>query len=394
MRKPIREYVPQYVREIAQYVPGRPIEEVERELKISAIKLASNENPLGPSPLAVAAAKKALAQSNRYPDGSGFYLRQALSKKHNLPAEQIILGAGSTELIDLSARLMLRPENTGVTSLGSFPLYYIAIRAAGAKLVEVPLREYRFDLEAIARSLSPEARIVFLANPNNPTGTMFTAEEFDAFLSRVPSHVLVVLDEAYCDYIERPDYSRAIDLVRRGGSNLIVLRTFSKAYGLAGLRIAYGLGPAGMLEEMNKIRGPFNTSGVAQAAALAALDDHQHVRRSIETNRAGLAQLAAGVEELGIRSIPSVANFILAEFGYDTEQLCEELTRHGVIVRPMRWMGFPHAIRISVGTRAENEKLLSALADLHVSTAAGGSKKQKRSARKTETHRKARNNRK
>jgi len=374
MTKPIHEYVPDYIRAIAPYVPGRPIEEVERELNIQAIKLASNENPLGPSPLAVEAGRKALAASNRYPDGSGFYLRQALAAKHDIPTEQIILGAGSTELIDLSARLMLRPGGAGVTSEGSFPLYYIAIRAAGARLIETPLREYRFDLDAIARSLSPETKIVFLANPNNPTGTMFTADEFDQFLARVPSHVLVVLDEAYCDYIERADYTRSVDRVRRG-ANLIVLRTFSKVYGLAGLRIGYGLGPAGLLDEMNKIRGPFNTSGVAQAAALAALDDRAHVRRSIESNNAGLAQLTAGLHALGVRCVPSVANFILAEFGYDTEPLSEELTRRGVIVRPMRWMGFPHAIRISVGTQAENQKFLGALADLHVSFA----------GRKTET---------
>jgi len=356
-------------------------------LNISAIKLASNENPLGPSPLAIEAARKALAASNRYPDGSGFYLRQALSKKHNLPMEQIILGGGSTELIDLTARLMLRPESAGVTSFGSFPLYYIAIRAAGAKLVETPLRDYGFDLDAIARALSPEARIVFLANPNNPTGTMFTADEFDAFLSRVPPHVLVVLDEAYCDYIERRDYSRSVDLVRRG-ANLVVLRTFSKVYGLAGLRIGYGLGPARLLDEINKIRGPFNTSGVAQAAALAALEDREHVRRSIDSNRAGLAQLAAGLKELGVHCIPSMANFILAEFGYDTEPLCEELTKRGVIVRPMRWMGFPAAIRISVGTREENERFLDALAELHPSSGVGATKGQGRPARKTETHKK------
>ena len=374
MTKGIHEYVPEWIRGIAPYVPGKPVEEVERELNIEAIKLASNENPLGPSPLAVESAKKALAGTNRYPDGSGFYLRQALAAKHDIPTEQIILGAGSTELIDLSARLMLRPGGAGVTSEGSFPLYYIAIRAAGARLIETPLREYRFDLDAIARSLSPETKIVFLANPNNPTGTMFTADEFDQFLARVPSHVLVVLDEAYCDYIERADYTRSVDRVRRG-ANLIVLRTFSKVYGLAGLRIGYGLGPAGLLDEMNKIRGPFNTSGVAQAAALAALDDRAHVRRSIESNNAGLAQLTAGLHALGVRCVPSVANFILAEFGYDTEPLSEELTRRGVIVRPMRWMGFPHAIRISVGTQAENQKFLGALADLHVSFA----------GRKTET---------
>lgn len=387
MTKPIYEYVPDYIREIPPYVPGRPIEEVERELNISAIKLASNENPLGPSPLAIEAARKALAGSNRYPDGSAFYLRQALSKKHNLPMEQIILGGGSTELIDLTARLMLRPESAGVTSFGSFPLYYIAIRAAGAKLVETPLRDYRFDLDAIAKALSPEARIVFLANPNNPTGTMFTADEFDAFLSRVPPHVQVVLDEAYCDYIERRDYSRSVDLVRRG-ANLVVLRTFSKVYGLAGLRIGYGLGPARLLDEINKIRGPFNTSGVAQAAALAALEDGEHVRRSIDLNQAGLAQLAAGLKELGVHCIPSMANFILAEFGYDTEPLCEELTKRGVIVRPMRWMGFPAAIRISVGTREENERFLDALAELHAPSGAGATKGQGTPARKTETHKK------
>lgn len=387
MTKPIHEYVPAYVREIAPYEPGKPIEEVERELGISGVKLASNENPLGPSPLGIEAAKKALAQSNRYPDGSGFYLRQALSRKHDLPMEQIILGGGSTELIDLTARLMLRPENVGVTSFGSFPLYYIAIRAAGARLVETPLKDYRFDLDAIARSLTPDARIVFLANPNNPTGTMFTADEFDAFLARVPSHVLVVLDEAYCDYIERADYSRSVELVRRG-ANLVVLRTFSKVYGLAGLRVGYGLGPAGLLDEINKIRGPFNTSGVAQAAALAALEDRAHVRLSIDCNRAGIGQLTEGLEELGIYGVPSVTNFILAEFGYDTEPLCEELTKQGVIVRPMRWMGFPQAIRVSVGTRAENDRFLSALANLHSSAAVGASKKPGKPGRKTETHQK------
>lgn len=356
----IRELVPECIRELAPYVPGKPIEEVERELKTHAIKLASNENPLGPSPLAVEAAKKALANSNRYPDGSGFYLREALSKKHSIPAENIILGNGSTELIDLAARLVLRPGDCGVSSYGSFPLYYIAIRATGARLVETPLRNFAFDLEAMAGELPPETKIIYLANPNNPTGTMFTAEEFDAFLARVPDHVLVVIDEAYCDYIENPNYSRSIEIVRRG-RDLIVLRTFSKAHGLAGLRIGYGVGPAELFNEMNKIRGPFNTSGVAQAAALAALDDHAHVRRSVESNRAGLAQLGAGLANLGIRFIPSVTNFLFLNFDLETESLSEELLRRGVIVRPMRWMGFPNAIRVSVGTHEENETFLRTL---------------------------------
>lgn len=356
----------------------------------SAVRLSSNENPLGPSPLAIQAARKALRDTNRYPDADGLALRRALAKKHDLPIEQIILGAGSTELIDLSARHMLRPANTGVTSFGSFPLYYMAIRAAGAHLVETPLRDYAFDLDAISRALTPEVRIVFLANPNNPTGTMFTADEFDAFFARVPAHVLAVLDEAYCDYISRPDYSRSVDLVRRG-ANLLVLRTFSKVYGLAGMRIAYGLGPARLLEEMNKIRGPFNTSNVAQAAALAALEDDIHVRRSVESNNAGLAQLSAGLRKLGFHAIPSVGNFVLAELGYDAEPICEELARHNVIVRPMRWMGFPHAIRISVGTRAENEKFLDSLSQLYTLSTAAASNRQRSQRAKLNRTGKARN---
>lgn len=364
MSKLIRELVPDYIRELAPYVPGKPIEEVERELKTTAIKLASNENPLGPSPLGIEAARNALASSNRYPDGAGFYLREALSEKHHIPIDNIILGGGSTELIDLSARMVLRSADCGVTSYGSFPLYYIAIRATGARYVDIPMRDYHFDLDAMARFLPPETKLIFLANPNNPTGTMFTADDLDKFLALVPAHVLVVLDEAYCDYVDHPNYSRAIEIVR-GGRNMIVLRTFSKVYGLAGLRIGYGIGPAELLDEMNKIRGPFNTSGVAQAAALAAIGDAEHVRRSIESNRAGLKQLSGGLKNLGVKFVPSFANFILVDFGFETEPLSEDMLKHGVIVRPMRWMGFPNCIRVSVGNHAENEKFLQVLTELH-----------------------------
>lgn len=362
MTKQIHDLVPVHIRALAPYVPGKPIQEVERELNMHPIKLASNENPLGPSPLATAAAREALADSNRYPDGSGFYVREALAKKHGIPMENIILGGGSTELIDLAARIMLTPGDCGVTSHGSFPLYYIAIRAAGARLLEIPLRDYAFDLDAIARNLPPDAKLVYLANPNNPTGTMFTADELDSFLARVPESVLVVVDEAYFEYVERANYSRSIEVAQKR-QNVIVLRTFSKVYGLAGLRIGYGIGPANLLDEMNKLRGPFNTSGVAQAAALAALNDSEHVRKSLESNRTGLAQLSAGLKSMGIRFVPSVTNFVLVEFGRDAEPVSEELLRLGVIVRPMRWMGLPTAIRVSVGTREENDKFLGALGE-------------------------------
>jgi len=363
MPKSIEDRIPEHIRRIVPYRPGKPIEEVERELKIHAVKLASNENPLGPSPLAVAAAREALAGSNRYPDGGGFYVRRKLSERYGVPMENILLGMGSSELIDLAARALLNPSLEGVTSEGSFPLYAISIRATGAKLVEVPLSEYAFDLPALAKAVTPRTRVIYVSNPNNPTGTMFTADEFDAFLERVPEDVLVVLDEAYCDYVERTDYTRSIDLVKQG-RNLLVLRTFSKVYGLAGLRMGYGIGPAGLLEELNKLRTPFNTSNVAQAAALAALDDTEHVRRSVESNRAGLKQLGGRLAAIGVPFVPSFTNFLLVELGDEVKEIADDLMKRGVIVRPMGWMGFPTAVRVSVGTAQENEKFLSAISEI------------------------------
>jgi histidinol-phosphate aminotransferase len=361
MAKLFEECVPEYIRTLNSYIPGRPIEEVERELKVRAIKLASNENPLGPSPRAVEAGRAALADANRYPDGGGHYLREALAGLHAVPMDNIILGLGSSELIDLSARIMIRPENEGITSLGSFALFYISIQATGGGLVVLPLKDYGFDLDAIAKAITSRTRYIILANPNNPTGTLFTADEFEAFLRRVPEEVLVVLDEAYCDYVQHPKYSRSIETVR-GGANLLVLRTFSKVHGLAGLRIGYGIGPAPLLAEMNKVRTPFNTSGVAQAAALAALGDVHHIAASIESNRAGMIQLMAGLERLGAKSIPSFGNFVYVEAGIRATAVAAAMEKLGVIVRPLDWMGMPDGLRVTVGTREENEKFLAAFA--------------------------------
>ncbi len=363
MTKPIHELIPEYIRGLNPYVPGKPIEEVERELRICAVKLASNENPLGPSPLGIAAARRALAGAHRYPDGGGHFLRAKLATRLGVGMDNILLGFGSSDLIDLSARAMLRPDSEGLTSAGSFPLFYIAIRAAGARLLEVPLKNYTFDLEAMARAITSRTRYIVLANPNNPTGTMFTADAFEQFLGRVPEAVLVVIDEAYFDYVQRDDYTRSIELVRRG-ANLIVLRTFSKVYGLAGMRIGYAIGPAALLAEINKLRLPFNTSGVAQAAALAALDDAEHVTRSIDSNRAGLQLLCERLSAIGVHYVPSVANFLLVTLESDARPVADELLRLGVIVRPMRWMGFPNAIRVTVGTAEENDRFLNALAQV------------------------------
>jgi histidinol-phosphate aminotransferase len=361
MTKLFEECVPEYIRTLNSYIPGRPIEEVERELKVRAIKLASNENPLGPSPRAVEAGRAALADSNRYPDGGGHYLREAIAGLHGVPMDNVILGLGSSELIDLSARIMVRPENEGITSLGAFPLFYIAIQATGGRLVVTPLKDFGFDLDAIARAITPRTRYIILANPNNPTGTMFSAHEFAAFLRRVPENVLVVLDEAYCDYVQHPNYSRSIETVR-GGANLLVLRTFSKVHGLAGLRIGYGIGPAPLLAEMNKVRTPFNTSGVAQAAALAALGDVHHIQMSVESNRAGMIQLTSGLERLNAKTIPSFGNFIYVEAGIRATAIAAAMEKLGVIVRPLDWMGMPEGLRVTVGTQEENEKFLAAFA--------------------------------
>jgi histidinol-phosphate aminotransferase len=361
--KLFEERVPDYIHRINAYVPGRPIEEVERELKIRAVKLASNENPLGPSPRAVEAAREALGGVNRYPDGGGHYLREALAGLHGVRLENVILGLGSSELIDLSARMMVRPGDEGLTSLGAFPLFYIAIQATGGRLVTVPLKDHAFDLDAMARAITAQTRFIILANPNNPTGTMFTADEFDSFLARVPEDVLVVLDEAYCDYVQHPGYTRSIAGVR-DGTNVLVLRTFSKVHGLAGMRIGYGIGPAALLKEMDKVRTPFNTTSIAQVAALAAMGDVEHTRRSVESNRAGMLQLTAGLDKIGAKFVPSFGNFIYIEAGIRASEVGREMEKLGVIVRPLDWMGMPDGLRVTVGTADENEKFLAAYAKI------------------------------
>ena len=301
---------------------------------------------------------------NRYPDGGGHYLREALAGLHGVNLENVILGLGSSELIDLSARMMVRPGDEGLTSLGAFPLFYIAIQATGGQLVTVPLKDHAFDLDALARAITPRTSFIILANPNNPTGTMFTADEFDSFLARVPEDVLVVLDEAYCDYVQHPGYTRSIAGVR-DGANVLVLRTFSKVHGLAGMRIGYGIGPAAaLLKEMDKVRTPFNTTSIAQVAALAAMGDVEHTRRSVESNRAGMLQLTAGLDKIGAKFVPSFGNFIYIEAGIRASEVGRELEKLGVIVRPLDWMGMPDGLRVTVGTADENEKFLPAYAKI------------------------------
>ena len=363
MTRTIEDLIPDYLRGLPVYVPGKPIEEVERELKIHAVKLASNENPLGPSPRGISAAKAVLAESNRYPDGGTHALRQTLSERHGVSPDEIFIGLGSSELIDLAARVLLRAGWQGLTSEGTYAPFSVAIRASGAELVLVPQRDFAFDLKAMAKAITPKTGVIYLANPNNPTGSAFGRGEFDEFLAAVPDGVLVVLDEAYIHYALSMGLRDSVEAYRRR-KNLLILRTFSKVYGLAGLRIGYAIGGPELLSAMNKLKTPFNTSGVAQAAALAALDDNEHVTRCIATNTSERKRLSEGLAKLGFRPVPSEANFVFIVVGPEAKSLSDDLLRMGVIVRPLGWMGFPEAIRISVGTPEENEKCLSTMAQV------------------------------
>ncbi|MGA3166132.1 MAG: histidinol-phosphate transaminase [Terriglobia bacterium] len=359
-RTPIYDILPPWSSRIRPYPPGKPIEEVERELGRTAIKLASNENPLGPSPKAQEAIRNYLEHIHIYPDGGGYYLRKRLAEIQGLSSDQIILGAGSTDLIELVAKTFLSGADEALTSESAFYMYRLAIEDMGAGLVQVPMRDLTFDLPAIAHAVTARTKVVYLGNPNNPTGTMFTAEELDRFLAAIPARILVVLDEAYFEYVERPDYSHSIDAVR-AGKNLLALRTFSKVHGLAGLRLGYGMGHPELIECLQRIRSPFNASSLAQVAGLAALDDREHIARSVESNRREMKFLTGELTLLGVRYTPSVGNFLLIDTGRDCEEDFIRLLHEGVIVRPMKLYNFPTCLRVTVGVHEENEQFLEAL---------------------------------
>src|SRR6266516_1266377 len=346
---------------IAPYDPGKPIEELERELGISdAIKLASNENPLGPSDRVQKALEAAVTTLNRYPDGSGFYLQQALAKKHGVGSEQIILGNGSNELIELLVRTFLKPGDEAVVPHPSFVVYPMIVQAAGGVRVMVMLKEHRLDLEAMARAITPMTKVVFVANPNNPTATIVTADEIEHFMARVPERTIVVFDEAYIEFALRPDFPEALNYVKEG-RKVVVLRTFSKAASLAGLRVGYAVAEADAVALMNRIRQPFNVNSLAQAAALAALDDDSHALECVRMIEAGRHFLYDEFTALGIRYVPSRANFILVDVGRSASDIYQRLLKEGVIVRPMTPFGMESALRVTVGTPEENRRLVKAL---------------------------------
>lgn len=344
------------------YQPGRPIEEVARQFGLDPagiIKLASNENPLGPSRLALRAARAALRDMHLYPDGNAYYLKQKLAAHLRVRPENIILGNGSNEVLELIGHAVLGPGAEAVVSQYCFAVYPIVTHLFGARLVEVPARNYGHDLDAMLGAVGPATRVIFVANPNNPTGTRVPNVELLRFVNSVPAHVLVVIDEAYYEYMEDPP--DLIELVRSGARpNLVVTRTFSKIYGLAGLRLGYGIAHESIVSALEKIRQPFNTNAVAQAAALAALDDTAHVRRTRALNRRGLRYFARELKRLGLEFVPSEANFILVRVG-DGRGVFERMQQQGVIVRPMGGYGLPDWVRITTGTHAQNVRCIDVL---------------------------------
>jgi len=342
------------------YEPGKPIEDVARELGLdptTIIKLASNENPFGPSPLAKAAAVKALDQSELYPDGGGVALRAKLAQIYGLEPTQFVIGNGSNEIIELLAHVFLKPGDEVVMGNPAFAVYKLVTLLFGAKPVEVPLVNHTHDLAALAAAVTPRTKLVFVPSPNNPMGTANTEAELLAFARGLPEHVVFAYDEAYAEYVDpAPDLRPLI----REGRKVVCLRTFSKIYGLASLRVGYGYTSPEMAALLTRVRQPFNVNAIGQAAALAALDDREFASKCARENRAGLAQLEAGLSALGLEIVPSVANFVLVKVG-DGARVFVELQKRGVIVRPMRPYGMPEWLRVTVGTPAQNERFLTTL---------------------------------
>jgi len=351
-----------YVRAIAPYQAGKPIEELAREHGLDPqkiVKLASNENPLGMPASARTAIEAALAELGRYPDSNGFELKAALSRKLEVPAEWITLGNGSNDILEGAAAVMLAPGRSCVYAQHSFAVYPLATQARGARSIVVPARDFGHDLDAMLAAIESDTRLVFVANPNNPTGTFVGAEEMAGFLAAVPRHVMVVLDEAYNEYLPVELRHPSIDWVRRF-PNLLVSRSFSKAYGLAGLRVGCGLAQPELTDLLNRVRQPFNCNSLAQVAAVAALADEAFVERSVAVNRAGMARITTALDALGLRHLPSFGNFVLVHVG-DGASVYRALLKRGVIVRPVANYGLPQWLRVTIGLPEENDRFITAL---------------------------------
>ena len=351
------------VQKLSPYVPGKPVDELARELELDPagiVKLASNENPLGPSPKVLAAIKAELSELTRYPDGNGFALKERLAERYSVGIDQVTLGNGSNDILELVARAYLAPGLNAVFSEHAFAVYPIATQAVGAQGRAVPAKNWGHDLDAMAAAIDENTRVVFVANPNNPTGTWFEADALGLFLARVPEHVLVVLDEAYIEYAEGQELPDGLAFLA-DYPNLLVSRTFSKAYGLAALRVGYAICSPLIADVLNRVRQPFNVNSLALAAACAALDDVDYLVASRKVNDAGMAQLESGFRQLGLDWIPSRGNFIAVDFARNAAPINQALLREGVIIRPVAGYGMPTFLRVSIGTEQENARFLDVL---------------------------------
>ena len=356
----MKPLVPDYISNLVAYPPGKPIEEVEREYGIKgSIKLASNENPLGPSPKSVDAINRYVTSIHRYPDGSCYYLKEKLSERLGVAKSKIIFGNGSNEIIELIVRAFLRPGDEAVMAHPAFIVYQLIVQAAGGKNIILPLKDFTHDLEGMAGAVTEKTRLVFITNPNNPTGTIVKKGEFERFLKRVPEDVMIVMDEAYFEYVSDPEYPNGMDYIN---DRLVVsLRTFSKIYGLAGLRVGYGVASEEIIKFLEKVRQPFNVNSLAQVAALAALDDQGHVEKSVKINNDGLAYLYGGLDGMALSYVKSHANFLLIDMKGDGVKVYQDLMREGVIVRPMGIYDLKNYLRITVGLPEENKRFIEAL---------------------------------
>jgi histidinol-phosphate aminotransferase len=352
--------VPEHIKNLEVYQPGKPIKEVERELGLkNTIKMASNENPLGPSPRAVSAAINVMKEIHFYPEGGGYYLCDALSSFYGVGTDRIILGNGSVELIEIASKAFLEKGLNTVMSEGSFAMYKIATLSMNGEAREIRMNGRTHDLKAMAKAVDKNTRLLLVANPNNPTGTYNPYGEIRELLETVPDNVLVIVDEAYKEYVRKEDYGSAQSLLEQY-CNLLVLGTFSKAYGLAGLRIGYGFGHPELLKILHKVRSPFNTSLIAQTACIAALEDQDFVKASVEINYKEMEFFENGLRELGLMYTPSVCNFLLIDVPMKGKAFFEELLKEGVIVRPMAMSGFPNSVRVTICKREGNERFLNA----------------------------------
>ena len=358
--------IPPFIRSMGRYVPGKSVKQAERESGVPSIKLASNENPFGPSPLAIEAIRRAAAEVHWYPEPDCTELRQALAEKHGVTPAHVMVTAATSSFLHIIGRTLLGPGLHAITSELSFISYSIVCQAAGATLVKVPMRNYGYDLDAILAAINHDTRVIFFANPNNPTGSFVGVEEVDRFLDRVPPHVLVVLDEAYADFAEAfaaergVDYSHGIRYIQ-AGRNVVVMRTFSKAQGLAGVRLGYGLAHPDLMDYLARVKVVFSVSSIAEAAGLAALRDQAHVQKTLRNNREGAQYLTDSLVAMGLKVLPTWANFVYVDVGEDAAELSKRLLAEGIIIRPLGGWGAKTAIRVSIGRPEQNEAFVAAM---------------------------------